>query len=163
MFISLSLYIYTSLPLYFYLVYTIAYGVPEVKDSKEGLKVGLTTLSLIGVAVGLFAFLRTFGKLKWCRNLELIIYLFYNIFTHLPALIIISAHNSQSTAKTTGNKEWQRMPRKFFALKIPIQFQEFHQNLLKLIKKMILNWDIETEGYEDMIIWQFIHILIIHS
>lgn len=63
LYIYISLYIYTSLPL-LYLVYTIAYGVPEVKDSKEGLKVGLTTLSLIGVAVGLFAFLRTFGKLK---------------------------------------------------------------------------------------------------
>ena len=67
------LYLFTSALLSIYLVYTIAYGVPEVKDSKEGLKIGLTTLSLIGVAVGLFAFLRTFGKLKCCRNLELII------------------------------------------------------------------------------------------
>lgn len=47
----------------FILVYTIAYGVPEIKDSKEGLKIAFTTLGLIGVAVGLFAFLRSFGTI----------------------------------------------------------------------------------------------------
>lgn len=44
------------------LVYTIAYGAPEIKDPKEGVKIALSTLSLIGVAVGLFAFARSFGK-----------------------------------------------------------------------------------------------------
>lgn len=45
-------------------MYTIAYGVPEFKDPKEGLKIALATASLVGVAVGIFAFLRTFGKFR---------------------------------------------------------------------------------------------------
>ena len=43
-------------------MYTIAYGVPEVKDPKEKMKIALSTVGLIGVAVGLFAFIRSFGK-----------------------------------------------------------------------------------------------------
>ena len=45
------------------LVYTIAYGIPEIKDSKERMKIVLSTAGLIGVAVGLFAFIRSFGKI----------------------------------------------------------------------------------------------------
>lgn len=45
-----------------FIVYTIAYGVPEVKDPKEKMKIALSTVGLIGVAVGLFAFIRSFGK-----------------------------------------------------------------------------------------------------
>lgn len=44
------------------LVYTIAYGVEERKDPKEGRKVFATTMALVGVAVGLFAFIRSFGN-----------------------------------------------------------------------------------------------------
>lgn len=56
--------IYNSFFFYFsfILVYTIAYGVPEVKDPKERMKILLSTIGLIGVAVGLFAFIRSFGK-----------------------------------------------------------------------------------------------------
>lgn len=43
------------------LVYTIAYGVEERKDPKEGRKVFATTMALVGVALGLFAFIRSFG------------------------------------------------------------------------------------------------------
>ena len=60
-----NLFIYNIfiIKIFYLLVYTIAYGAPEIKDSKEGLKIAFGTLSLIGVAAGLFAFARSFGKI----------------------------------------------------------------------------------------------------
>lgn len=58
----------------FVLVYTIAYGIPEIKDSKERIKIALSTVGLIGVAVGLFAFIRSFGKI--IKTLKSINYFF---------------------------------------------------------------------------------------
>lgn len=43
------------------LVYTIAYGSPEIKDGSEGKKVFLGTVGFLAASVGLFAFLRSFG------------------------------------------------------------------------------------------------------
>jgi len=43
------------------LVYTIAYGSPEVKDPNENRKVLFGVAALMLGSVGLFAFLRSFG------------------------------------------------------------------------------------------------------
>lgn len=45
------------------LVYTIAYGAPEVKDPRENVKIFMTTMALIGVGIGLFALARSFGTI----------------------------------------------------------------------------------------------------
>ena len=71
-------------------VYTISYGVPERKDPKEGRKIFATTIALVGVAAGLFAFIRSFGK-SW----KYISYVYYTFFAANPP------------PKTTYNKEWQ--------------------------------------------------------
>ena len=44
------------------LVYTVAYGVPEVVDPKEGRKIAAVTVALLGASAALFLYIRSFGN-----------------------------------------------------------------------------------------------------
>jgi uncharacterized membrane protein HdeD (DUF308 family) len=97
------------------LVYTIAYGVPEVKDPKETMKIVLSTVGLIGVAVGLFAFIRSFGKSN--RNTFFINqFIFILTITITITITVYSTHSpsySYSSKSSTKNNWQQGMARSF--------------------------------------------------
>jgi hypothetical protein len=76
----------------------LAYGVPEVKDPKEGWKIAGLTLALVGVSAGLFAFVRSFGKK---RAKTMIVY----AYTHNLPLPLCNVANPPP--KTTYDKNWE--------------------------------------------------------
>jgi cytochrome c oxidase subunit 4 len=49
---------------FLFLVYTAAYGLPEIKDKHEGKKLFAGVLAIMGISYGIFEFVRSFGNFE---------------------------------------------------------------------------------------------------
>ena len=102
---------------------------------------GLSTLALAGVAVGLFAFARSFGK----HNILTLFFIsFYK--TRFRINIALFLYHSATLQfqlihhrKQLETRNGRRQQKKCSALKIQIRFLEFLRSRLGRIKKMIFN------------------------
>lgn len=108
------------------------------------MKIVLSTVGLIGVAVGLFAFIRSFGKSK--RNtfyINQFIFILTITITIMVGILYISTllflFQQILHQKQLVTRNGKKLQKKFFALKTQIQLQEFLQRKLKMLKKKNFN------------------------